>query len=92
MRAHRAGGRGQNEVEIGYHFLHRFWGRGLATEAVIAVRDHGFALGYRWLVSIIDPGNLASRRVADKSGLTQEKEVEKWGKKVCIYSTSNGGQ
>jgi [ribosomal protein S5]-alanine N-acetyltransferase len=77
---------GKKEVEIGYLFLRRLWGRGLATEAARTVRDHGFALGYRRLISIIDPQNLASRRVAEKTGLTLEKEVDKWGKKVCIYS------
>src|SRR5919107_4260745 len=52
---------GKNEVEIGYLFLRRFWGRGLATEAARAARDHGFnTLGYERLVSLIDPGNLAS--------------------------------
>ena len=69
---------GKNEVEIGYLFLRRFWGRGLATEAARAARDHGFnTLGYERLVTLIDPGNLASRRVAEKVGLTLEKEVEK---------------
>jgi len=83
---------GTEEVEIGYLFLRKFWGRGLATEAARAVRDHGFALGYGRLVSIIDPQNLASRRVAEKTGLTLEKEVWKRNKKVCVYSTSNGDQ
>ena len=92
VQAHRAEGRRQEEVEIGYLFLRRFWGRGLATEAAIAVRDYGFALGYRRLVSIIDPGNLASRRVAEKTGFTLEKKVEKWGKKVCIYAIGNEGR
>ena len=77
---------GKEEVEIGYLFLRRFWGRGLATEAARVVRDHGFALGYDRLISIIDPGNLASRRVAEKTGLTLEKEVWKWNKKVCVYA------
>lgn len=77
---------GKEEIEIGYLFLRRFWGRGLATEAAQVVRDHGFALGYRRLVSIIDPGNLASRRVAEKTGLMLEKEAIKSGKKVCVYA------
>jgi ribosomal-protein-alanine N-acetyltransferase len=81
---------GEEEVEIGYLFLRRFWGMGLASEAARTVRDHGFALGYRRLVSIIDPQNLASRRVAEKTGLTLEKEVWKWNKKVCIYSIQKG--
>jgi ribosomal-protein-alanine N-acetyltransferase len=80
---------GTEEVEIGYLFLRRFWGRGLATEAATAVRDYGFALGYRRLVSIIDPQNLASRRVAEKTGLRLEKEAIKSGKKVSVYSIDN---
>jgi RimJ/RimL family protein N-acetyltransferase len=82
---------GKNEVEIGYLLLRRFWGRGLATEAARAARDHGFnTLGYERLVSLIDPGNLASRRVAEKVGLTLEKEIEKWGKTICVYAIRKG--
>jgi ribosomal-protein-alanine N-acetyltransferase len=77
---------GEEEVEIGYLFLRRFWGRGLATEAARAARDHGFALGYRRLISIIDPSNFPSRRVAEKTGLTLERKARKQGKEVCIYS------
>jgi len=83
---------GEKEVEIGYLFLRRFWGQGLATEAARKVRDHGFALGYRRLISIIDPANLASRRVAEKTGLTLEKEAIKSGKKVCVYAAINEGR
>ena len=80
---------GEEEVEIGYLFLREFWGRGLATEAARAARDHGFhALGYERLVSLIDPGNLASRRVAERVGLTLEKEVWKWNKNICVYAIS----
>ncbi|HEX6709528.1 MAG TPA: GNAT family N-acetyltransferase [Rubrobacter sp.] len=80
---------GKEEVEIGYLFLRKFWGRGLATEAARASRDHGFRLGYKRLVSLIDPGNLASRRVAEKTGLTLEKEVWKSNKNICVYAISN---
>jgi len=82
---------GKNEVEIGYLFLRRYWGRGLATEAASAARDHGFdQLGYERLVSLIDPGNLASRRVAEKVGLALERVVWKWNKKICVYALSRG--
>jgi [ribosomal protein S5]-alanine N-acetyltransferase len=82
---------GKEEVEIGYLFLRKFWGRGLATEAARAARDHGFnTLGCERLVSLIDPGNLASRRVAEKIGLTLEREVEKWGKRICLYAIRKG--
>lgn len=77
---------GKEEVEIGYLFLRKYWNRGLATEAARACRDHGFALGHDRLVSLIDPHNLASRRVAEKTGLTLHKEVEKWNKIICVYA------
>ncbi len=77
---------GREEVEIGYLFLRKHWNRGLATEAAKACRSHGFALGHDRLVSLIDPRNLASRRVAEKVGMTLEKEVEKWNKSICVYS------
>jgi len=77
---------GKDEVEIGYLFLRRFWGRGLATEAAKAARDHGFdTLGYRRLVSLISPRNLASRRVAEKVGMSLEKKVFKRNKETCVY-------
>jgi ribosomal-protein-alanine N-acetyltransferase len=82
---------GKEEVEIGYLFLRTFWGRGLATEAARVSRDHGFRLGCDRLVSLIDPGNLASRRVAEKTGLTLKKEVWKWNKNICVYAISRDG-
>lgn len=83
---------GKEEVEIGYLFLRKFWGQGLATEAAKAARDHGFhTLGYAHLISLIDPRNLASRRVAEKVGMTLETEVEKWGKRICVYAIRKGG-
>jgi len=82
---------GKNEVEIAYLFLRKYWGRGLATEEASAARDHGFnTLGYERLISLIDPGNLASRRVAAKVGLTLENKVEKWGKRICVYAIRKG--
>jgi ribosomal-protein-alanine N-acetyltransferase len=82
---------GKDEVEIGYLFLRKFWDRSLATEAARAARDHGFnTLGYERLVSLIDPGNLASRRVAEKIGLTLEKEIWKWNKEICVYALRKG--
>lgn len=30
--------------------------------------------------------NLASRRVAEKTGLTLEKEVDMWNTKVCVFA------
>jgi hypothetical protein len=67
---------GQPEIEIGYRLARPYWGRGYATEAARAVRDYGFGtLKLHRLISMIDPGNVASIRVAEKIGLRYEKDV-----------------
>lgn len=65
-----------DEIEIGYHFRRDHWGKGLATEATRSCRDYGFArLPVNHLISLIRPENLASRRVAEKNGMTVWKET-----------------
>jgi ribosomal-protein-alanine N-acetyltransferase len=67
---------GQPETEIGYRLARTYWGKGYATEAVIAVRDYGFnTLGLPRLIAIIDPQNIASIRVARKAGMQYENDV-----------------
>lgn len=67
---------GKPEVEIGYRLARAHWGNGYATEAVCAVRDYAFEmLGLSRLIAMIDPGNVASVRVAEKAGLRYEQDV-----------------
>lgn len=67
---------GQPEVEIGYRLRRSAWGQGLATEAAEAVRSYAFTtLGLERLISIIDPANTASIRVAEKIGMQYETEL-----------------
>lgn len=62
--------------ELGYRLLPEYWGQGLACEAVGAVVRHAFEKdGLRRLISLIDPENTASRRVAEKVGMRLEGEV-----------------
>ena len=58
-------------VEIGWRLSADYWGRGLATEGAREVIRHAFAeLGLEELVSFTAPGNLRSRRVMEKLGMT----------------------
>jgi len=67
---------GQAEVELGYRLARASWGQGYATEAAAAARDYAFeALGLDRLVSLIDPENTASLRVAQKLGMRFEREI-----------------
>jgi len=75
------------EVEIGYHINKQYWSKGFATEAAKACKEYAFdKLGLNKLISIIDPKNVPSIRVAEKIGFTKEKEVFIFGKNHYIYS------
>ena len=62
---------GERRLEVGYHVRADQQGRGYATEAAAACRDlaRDRALADQ-LVAIIHPENTASRRVAEKIGMT----------------------
>jgi len=65
-----------HETEIGFRLERAYWGRGLATEAALAIRDCGFhTLRLPKLIAVIDPGNVPSICVAEKIGLHYEREV-----------------
>ncbi|MGA7291625.1 MAG: GNAT family N-acetyltransferase [Terriglobales bacterium] len=81
---------GEHLYEIGYHLRRDYWHRGLATEAARACRDWGFAhMKTNRLISLIRPENLASRRVAERMGMTVWKEVNWHGHPHCVYSIEN---
>jgi len=71
---------GAKEVELVYVLAPQAWGKGYATEIAAAIKTHALEkLGLRRLVSLIDPSNGASERVAKKIGMRPEKEVVRPG-------------
>lgn len=77
---------GTQETEIAYALLPEFWGRGLATEIARALIDIGFVrLGLSSLVAFTLPGNRASRRVMEKTGLRFERAFEHSGLPHVLY-------
>jgi ribosomal-protein-alanine N-acetyltransferase len=78
---------GADETEIGYHVCRDLWGQGFATEAARACRDFGFAnLKADRLIALNRPENLASRRVAEKNGMTIWKEVTRANLLHYVYA------
>ncbi len=64
------------EIEAGWTLGREFWGSGYATEAALAVRDFALhELGRRRLISLIHPANVRSIRVAEKLGMSYERDV-----------------
>jgi ribosomal-protein-alanine N-acetyltransferase len=67
---------GLEDVDIGYAFLPKFWSKGYALEAALAVRDYARdVIGLKRLVAITDPENQGSIRLLEKIGLKYEKMV-----------------
>jgi RimJ/RimL family protein N-acetyltransferase len=77
------------EIEIGYRLHPDYWNRGLITEAAHAVRDHAFGdLKLPCVISLVHPENIPSRRVAEKIGMTAEKQTIFRGFPTNVFSLS----
>ncbi|GHB78702.1 GNAT family N-acetyltransferase [Persicitalea jodogahamensis] len=74
------------ELEVGYHILKKYWGKGYAPEAARLFIGYAFAHNLSGsVVSIIDIENSNSQRVAEKNGLTREKQTQYMGLDVYLY-------
>lgn len=73
-------------LEIGWSLVQPAWGNGYATEAA------GAAMHWAWtvlnaprLISVIDPDNTASMRVAERLGMAWSRSEELRGQSVSIF-------
>ncbi len=67
---------GRAEIELIYIFTRSAWGQGFATEIGAALKRYAFEqLEVSQLIALIEPGNQASERVAQKLGMHLEKEI-----------------
>jgi ribosomal-protein-alanine N-acetyltransferase len=64
---------GSDSCEIGYSLGSRWWGKGYATEAVMAVLDFAFGTMCAHRVqATYHPDNIASKKVLEKCGMKYE--------------------
>jgi ribosomal-protein-alanine N-acetyltransferase len=76
-----------DEIEVAYRLDKSYWGQGFAAEAATAVCKWGFDhLDVPRLISIIDPDNITSIRVAEKNGMSHVDQAEYDGKVCHIYA------
>lgn len=67
------------EIEIGWRLHPDYWGQGMAFEAARAVLDHGLDhLGLPRIVAAINPGNGASRKLAERLGMVAGKTCNEY--------------
>ncbi|MEZ5426573.1 MAG: GNAT family N-acetyltransferase [Pyrinomonadaceae bacterium] len=78
------------EIELGYLFDRKFWGRGFATEAARGCLRHGFSdLGFREIIALTDPDHTASQNVLIKTGFTK-RGLEIYDNLITlVYSAKN---
>ncbi len=83
---------GVDEVELGWIVRRADWGKGIATEAAQAWRDHAFSeLGLHRIVSMISEQNVASRRVAEKLGMSIERTAIWDEQPMLMYACVGSG-
>ncbi len=81
---------GVEQIELGYRLDEKFWGKGIATEAAIAVKEYAFnQLNISMLISIIHHKNIDSKRVAEKVGMKLMSKTTFKTVKVDIYCIHN---
>jgi [ribosomal protein S5]-alanine N-acetyltransferase len=74
------------DVETAYLFRRDRWGRGYATEALLAILALGRSqLGLSRIVALAYPANDASRRVMEKAGMRPEGTVEAYGRQMTRH-------
>ena len=77
---------GQQEIEIGYHVLPKYWGMGFAPEAAQFFKQYAFGNNLAGsVISIIHTENTNSQRVAAKNGMARTVQTEFQQKPVFIY-------
>ena len=77
---------GQQELEIGYHLIPRFWKKGYATEAAKACKEFAFTHNLSdYVISIIHVENFNSQHVAERNGMKVWKQTTFRDWPVFIY-------
>ena len=67
---------GHYDVEVAFTIAEEYWGQGLGSEAAQAILNYGFEkLNLPRLICLIDADNIGSQKVAEKIGMTFEKEA-----------------
>jgi RimJ/RimL family protein N-acetyltransferase len=76
---------GTAEVELPWSIEPHLHGRGLATEAAIAAREHARELELEQVIALVLPTNVPSQRVAEKAGFEEDGEVTHAGLSHLLF-------
>lgn len=77
-----------DEIDLGYRFFQKHWGKGYATESAKAVMEYGLnKLKLETIVARASVDNLNSIKVLEKVGLIFKEEGFEHGEKVKKFTT-----
>lgn len=81
-----------NDIELIYAFKKMFWGKGIATEACAAIIGFAFSkTGLQQIYASIDPENLASKKILEKTGFTYLYDrADEHGLNTSYFKISRG--
>lgn len=81
---------GQEEIDLGYRFMKKFWGKGYATEAGKACLDFGFNIKkLERIIGCAMRDNVASIHVLKKCGMTFCRVDLLHGHDAIVYEVFN---
>jgi len=74
------------QKELSYHLLPEYWGKGVAYKCVITMLEYAKnELQLSQIVAETQSENLRSRRLLQKVGMEEEREIERFGEKQTVY-------
>jgi RimJ/RimL family protein N-acetyltransferase len=72
--------------ELCWHLARRHWGQGYATEGAGAALAHAFVVWQRnHVMSLMNPANHSSIRVAERIGEKLEGRIDHFGRQMLVY-------
>lgn len=74
----RSDGAPSTAVEIGWHLHPAAWGRGIATEAALALLERARAAGLEQVHAVVRPDNVRSVAVCERLGMTNLGRTTEW--------------
>ena len=78
---------GWPDRELAWTLVREYWGRGFALEAARAALLHAFeTLGWNRVISLIDPENVRSIRLAERLGERLEGDITLRGYRLFVYA------
>ena len=82
----------EDGIEISYMFFPAYWGKGIATEAMLASLNYGFnLLNLESIIAITQEANHASCRLLEKTGMRYISTVRRFDEQQRIYKLTNIG-